>query len=140
MCGILALLFIAIPAAEIFVIIQFGAAFGFLPTLGVIVATAVVGAYLARTQGIAALRRLQEAMSTGDGAGQAIIEGALILVAGVVLLTPGFLTDALGLFLLIPPSRRWAAKQVAKRITLGPASMGIVYPEDDSTPSDVIDV
>jgi UPF0716 protein FxsA len=114
-CGILALLFIAVPVGEIYILLEVGGMLGLVPTLGIIVVTAVVGAYLARHQGLAALREMQRAMATGEKVGRSIIEAALVLVAGVTMLTPGFFTDAVGLLLLVPPVRRLVAGWIASR-------------------------
>ncbi len=154
-CGILALLFLIIPATEIYVIIELGGYLGTGPTLAVIAVTAVVGAALAKNQGTAVLRGLQESMREGKGTGVAMVEGVLVLVAGVTLLAPGFITDAVGLALLVPPIRRVIATHLAKRFTLtsvqGMAGMsgmpggmygpGVGRDEDqDPPPPGVIDV
>lgn len=114
MCGVLALLFVAVPIVEIWVILKVGSLIGALPTVGIIVVTAVSGAALARHQGFAALRQLQEAMAAGRKVGRALVEAALVLVAGIMLLTPGFVTDGIGLALLLPPVRAWVAARLAR--------------------------
>jgi len=147
-CGVLALLFLVVPATEIYLIIEVGGFLGTVPTLAIIAVTAVVGAALAKSQGLAVLRKLQESMASGEGTGLAIVEGALVLVAGVTLLAPGFLTDSIGLALLIPPVRRAIARHLASRVNVvspmtmsGPSSE--FYPgagDDDPPPPGVIDV
>ena len=112
----LALLFVVVPAVEIYVIIKVGASLGAWPTLAIIGVTAVVGAALAKSQGIAVLNRMQASMASGEGTGMALIEGVLILVAGVTLLAPGFITDAIGLSLLLPPIRTVVAARFAARM------------------------
>ncbi len=114
MCGVLAALFIGVPALEIFVLIKVGGVIGALPTLGIIVLTGMVGAALAKHQGMAALRRVQHALAAGEEIGNSLVEAALVLVAGVLMLTPGFLTDLTGIALLLPPIRALAAAQVVK--------------------------
>lgn len=99
------LLFALVPLIEIALFIQVGGVIGLWPTLGIVVTTAVAGAVLMRRQGRAALDRLQADLRRGADPGAALVQGAAILVAGVLLLTPGFFTDALGLALLFPPSR-----------------------------------
>lgn len=103
-------------------ILQVGSLLGALPTLAVIAVTAIVGAALAKSQGTAVLRQLQDSMAAGEGTGTAIVEGVLILVAGVTLLAPGFITDAMGLLLLLPPVRRAIARRFAGKIQLAGAS------------------
>ncbi len=119
----LLLLFIVVPAVELILLIQMGQWIGVLPTVGLIVITGIVGAYLTRQQGLQIWRRLQQELQTGQMPGEALLEGAMILVAGAVLLTPGILTDALGFLLLIPPTRklisRFVSQQIQKRIASG---------------------
>ena len=119
----LLLLFIVVPAIELVLLIQTGQWIGVLPTVGLIVLTGIVGAWLTRQQGMQVWRRLQQELQTGQMPGEAILEGAMILVAGAVLMTPGVLTDALGFLLLIPPSRklisRFVSQQIQKRIASG---------------------
>lgn len=123
MCGVLALLFLVVPAIEIFVILQVGSLIGLWPTLGVIAATAVAGAWLTRREGFTAVRKLQEAMLTGREVGGSLLGAALILVAGVLMLTPGFVTDVFGFLLLIPQTRavmqRVLRQHVERRIARG---------------------
>ncbi|MFK7805155.1 MAG: FxsA family protein [Anaerolineae bacterium] len=102
----LLLLFIIVPAIELILLIQMGQWIGTLPTVGLIVVTGIIGAYLTRQQGVQVWRRVQQEMQTGQIPGGALLEGAMILIAGAVLMTPGVLTDALGFLLLIPPSRK----------------------------------
>lgn len=102
----LLLLFIIVPAIELIILIRMGQWIGTLPTVGLIIVTGIIGAYLTRQQGTQIWRRVQEEMQTGQIPGGALLEGAMILVAGAVLMTPGVLTDALGFLLLIPPTRK----------------------------------
>lgn len=119
----LLLLFIVVPAVELILLIQMGRWIGTIPTVGLIVLTGIVGAYLARQQGLQVLRRIQQQTSQGQLPGQALMDGAMILVAGAVLMTPGVLTDALGFLLLIPQSRAllrtFASAQVQRMIDRG---------------------
>lgn len=114
-CGVLALLFIAIPAIEIYVLIEVGSALGALPTLAVIVMTGIAGAALARSQGLSAMRQLRQALVQGRQVGRSLVEAALVLVAAVLMVTPGFITDAVGLALLLPPLRRIVAEIIVVR-------------------------
>lgn len=113
-CGVLALLFIAIPALEIYLIIAVGGWLGALPTVGIIFATGIAGAALAKHQGLATIRRLQASMQALDEVGRSMAEAALVLVAGVLMLTPGFLTDITGILLLIPPVRALVAERLVE--------------------------
>jgi UPF0716 protein FxsA len=102
---ILLLLFIAVPIAEIALFIEVGDLIGLWPTLATVVVTALVGTTLVRQQGLAALTRARSSLERERLPVEEIITGVCLLVAGALLLTPGFLTDAIGLSLLIPPLR-----------------------------------
>ncbi len=101
----LLLLFTLIPVIELALLIQVGNYIGVLPTVVLVVATGVAGAALARCQGLLALRRLQQAIAEGTFPGNEIFSGALILAGGLLLLTPGLITDLAGLAFLAPGSR-----------------------------------
>jgi len=103
---ILLALFVAIPIAEISVLISVGSAIGGLNTILFVIFTAFLGAYLVRQQGFATLQAYQSKVQSGQIPAGEIAEGIALLIAGAVLLTPGFITDALGFSLLIPPIRR----------------------------------
>ena len=107
--------FIAIPIAEIYVLIEVGGMLGVWNTIAFVIFTAVVGAALVRSQGMATLGRIQQGLQSGAPPGALLIEGALILFAGALLLTPGFITDAVGFICLLPPTRTWMAAQIARR-------------------------
>lgn len=112
----LLLLFIIVPAIELLLLIQMGQWIGTLPTVGLIVVTGIIGAYLTRQQGLQVWRRVQQETQSGQLPGGALLEGAMILVAGAVLMTPGVLTDALGFLLLIPPTRKLLSGLVGRQI------------------------
>jgi len=109
------LLFVVLPAVELVLLIEVGKALGFLPTLGLIVATGLVGATLARHQGLNVLSRLRGEIGAGRLPADALLDGVLILVAGALLVTPGVLTDAVGFLLLIPLTRRGLKRHLRKR-------------------------
>ncbi len=121
--GLLAALFIIVPAVEIALLAEVGVRIGLFPTLGIVVATGFIGAALARSQGFAVLRRIQEATARGEVPTDALIDGAMVLVAGTLLITPGVLTDAVGFALLVPPARavlkRWFARRIAHSVQSG---------------------
>lgn len=102
---LLMLLIIIIPAIEIGVLILSGRTIGAIATVFLIILTGVIGAWLAKQQGVETLRNAQQQMQYGQVPGVAIIDGLCILVGGLLLLTPGFITDTVGFLLLIPISR-----------------------------------
>ena len=101
----LVLIFIVLPIAELYVIIKVGGAIGVLPTIALLIADSFLGAALLRTQGRAAWRRFNEALAAGRVPAREVFDGTMIILGGAFLLTPGFITDAIGLLLLIPPTR-----------------------------------
>jgi len=113
--GLLTLAFIAMPILEIWLIFQVGGAFGAGTTIGLIVVTAIVGAALAKHQGFAVIQRTQRALATGQEVGLSMVEAAMVLAAGIMMLLPGFITDGIGIALLIPPIRRLFARAVIAR-------------------------
>ena len=120
----LAALFVIVPLVELALLIGLGGRVGVLPTVALVVVTGIAGASLARAQGLATLRRFQEAMAGGRLPHRELVEGILILIAGAVLLTPGLLTDVAGFTLLVPPIRRRLAGRleaaVARRLVVLP--------------------
>jgi UPF0716 protein FxsA len=110
------LIFVAVPIVEIGLFIQVGGAIGLWPTLAIVILTALAGTTLMRAQGIMTLNKLQNSLSDGSNPADPIAQGAMILVAGVLLLTPGFFTDGLGFALLLSPVRmiiiRWASSRI----------------------------
>ena len=112
---LLFLLFIVVPIAELYVIIQVGEAIGVLPTVAILLLDSVIGSWLLRQQGRVAWRRFNAALQAGRPPAQETIDGALILMGGALLLTPGFLSDVLGLALLLPPSRAVLRRMLARR-------------------------
>ncbi|MED3549292.1 FxsA family protein [Cytobacillus praedii] len=110
----LLLLLIIVPAAEISVLLLSGNLIGFWPTLGVILFTGVLGAYLAKKQGLETIKKVQDQLRYGQMPGEAILEGICILAGGILLLTPGFITDITGLLLLAPPTQSFFKKLILK--------------------------
>ncbi len=113
--GTLLLLFLVVPLAEIYLLIQAGGVIGALNTVALVVFTAVVGAWMLRQQGLATLRRVQQSLDRGELPETALIEGVLLLLAGALLLTPGFITDVVGFVLLVPASRVALARALLAR-------------------------
>jgi len=110
------LFLVAIPVIEIGLFIQVGGWLGLWPTLAIVILTAFIGSNLLRQQGLATLGRLQGSVSKGENPMDPIAHAAMILVSGVLLLTPGFFTDAIGFALLLPPVRKAVIKRGAARI------------------------
>jgi UPF0716 protein FxsA len=118
----LLLIFIGLPILEIALFIVVGGAIGVLPTLMLVVLAAAAGIGVIRMQGANALARLQAAIDRGDDPAGPIAEGAIKAVAGVLLVVPGFFTDAVGLLLLVPPVRRALMRRGAGRVTVRAAT------------------
>jgi UPF0716 protein FxsA len=102
---LLALLFLVAPLVELAVIVQVAGTIGALNTIGLLVGVSIVGASLARRQGLVTLRRIQAAMGRGEIPSREVADGALILVAGALMIAPGFISDVVALLLLVPPTR-----------------------------------
>lgn len=109
-------LFILVPMVELFLLLSVGARIGVIPTIAVIVITGFMGATLTRRQGLQTLAKYQEALSQGRMPHEELLEGLMILIAGAVLLTPGFLTDAVGFMLLVPAVRQSIRERLAQSI------------------------
>ncbi len=107
---ILFVLFVAMPFIELALLIYLGNALGFWPTIAIVLVTALTGAYVLRAQGLATLRRVSASLSSGEPPIQPVVDGFFLAIAGAFLLTPGVITDAIGLGLLIPPVRMALAK------------------------------
>lgn len=112
----LLLAFIIVPMVEIGLFIQVGGWLGLWPTLAIVLLTAILGTWLVRAQGALALSELRGSLSGQSDPTEALANGAMILVAGVLLLTPGFFTDAVGFALLTPPFRKAAFVYLRKRV------------------------
>jgi UPF0716 protein FxsA len=142
----LVLLFIVVPIAELYVIIKVGEAIGILPTLAILLADAVLGSMLLRHQGRSAWRRFNAAIAEGRFPGREAADGVMVAVGGTLLLTPGFISDIVGLLLLLPPTRaviraglfRYLRRRVVPvgmptgRRRPGPATGGPAYDYDGS--------
>lgn len=113
---ILFFIFIAVPLIEIALFIQIGSLIGLWPTLATVVATAVIGTWLLRQQGFTVLKQAQESAARNELPLEPIIHGVFLLAAGLLMLTPGFFTDAIGFALLIPPVRLAIAHGIWSRI------------------------
>lgn len=106
--------FIVVPLLDLFVLLKIGGLMGFWPTVGLVLLSGAVGAALARWQGLSTIAKIQSELAAGRLPAAELADGAMILVAAALLLTPGFLTDCVGILLLIPPARRLLATFLTK--------------------------
>lgn len=113
---ILFLLFLFVPLLEIYLLIKVGGIIGALPTVFMVVFTAVLGAWLLRIQGLSTLMRVRSTLEQGGVPAIEMLEGAVLLVAGALLLTPGFFTDAIGFACLIPSLRRAVIRRLMRNV------------------------
>ncbi|HEX5717044.1 MAG TPA: FxsA family protein [Thermoanaerobaculia bacterium] len=112
-------LLIALPVAEIALLIAIGREIGLAATVALLLLTGLLGAFLARRQGLAVVRKVQSEMAAGRAPAGQLVDGALILLAGVLLIVPGVLTDALGFFCLLPAGRTIVKAWVRRRFEAG---------------------
>jgi UPF0716 protein FxsA len=128
------LIFVSAPIVEMYLLIRVGGYLGAWPTIGLVVLTAVVGVALLRWQGLATLSRGLGRLDRGEVPAREMIEGLLLAVAGVLLVTPGFVTDAVGFLLLWTPLRITVAKRLLARASVtagGPPGSGPVVIEGE---------
>src|SRR5690554_6149890 len=116
MLPLLLLLFIAVPIVELAVILQVGSLIGFWPTLALLIVASIAGSVLLRVQGRAAWRRFSAAVAEGRAPAREVLDGVLVLAGGLMLLTPGFVSDAFGILLLLPPTRALARTLLVRRL------------------------
>ncbi|MGF7185782.1 UPF0716 protein FxsA [Desulfitispora alkaliphila] len=116
MFGKLLIIFIGIPLVELLLLIELGKIIGTLYTIGLIFLTGTFGVLLTKAQGFLAVRNIQMAMARGEMPGDQLLDGLFILIGGVVLLTPGLLTDVFGFACLIPATRSWMKRVLLNRL------------------------
>jgi UPF0716 protein FxsA len=142
--GLLLVLFVAVPAAELYVILQAAHSFGVIETVGALIVISVIGAWLCRVEGFSTLRKVQAALNDGRIPTRELQDGALILLAGALLLTPGFIGDVAGILLLLPPTRAIARTFLASvlrgRLQVATAGVGGRAFGWGSTEGPVVDV
>lgn len=112
---VFALLFLVVPMVELYVIIQVGQAIGVLNTVGLLLLDSLVGGWLMKREGLGVLRRLQAQVNRGEIPTTEIVNGFLVLLGGALMLTPGFVSDIVGMALLLPPVRAVARRMLARR-------------------------
>lgn len=118
MAARLLILFVALPILELWLLIKIGGMIGFFPTVALILLTAAVGSQLVRRQGLTVLSRIREAQGRGEMPALPMLDGAALLLAGFMLLTPGFVSDALGFILLVPGLRQKIARRLLSRVVI----------------------
>jgi UPF0716 protein FxsA len=119
MIGLLALLFLVVPVAELYVIVQVTHSIGVVDTIVALIAISIVGAWLAKLAGLGVLNRLQQTVRQGRVPSAELVDGALVLFAGALMISPGFLSDVLAILLLLPPSRAVVRGVLLRRIRAG---------------------
>jgi len=117
MAPLLVIIFIVMPIVELAVLIQVGQAIGVLNTIGLLLLVSFVGAWLVKREGMGVWRRFRQQVETGHVPGKELADGVMILFAGALLMTPGFVTDVLGILLLLPPVRAFLRVTALKRLT-----------------------
>ena len=136
MLGVLVLLFVAVPIAELYVIVQVAGGIGVPETILLLIGISVVGAWLARLAGIGVLQRLQRTIREGKVPSAELVDGGLVLFAGALMITPGFLSDCLAILLLLPPSRAVVRSALLRRIRAGGGFVHVVAGRRGSAPVD----
>ncbi|NVL91489.1 MAG: membrane protein FxsA [Desulfobacterales bacterium] len=125
------LAFTLVPFVEIYILIKIGSYIGAFNTVVVIILTGLLGALLARYQGLQTVLRVRESLQRGEIPGSEMLDALLILLAGIVLLTPGFLTDAAGIMLLVPRTRslckQWIRRKFTQWINQGRANISFYH-------------
>ncbi len=117
MAALLVLVFLVVPLVELYLIIQVGSAIGALNTIVLLVVMAAAGGWLVKREGLGVLRRIQSQLQGGRLPGRDLVDAFLILFAGALMLTPGFLTDVVGLALLLPPVRSVVRTTLGHRVS-----------------------
>lgn len=126
-------LFTAVSLLEIFVLVKVGSFLGAWATISLVVLTALVGSALVRSQGLQLIQQLQQRLAKGEVPGQQLIEGIMLIITGVLLVTPGFVTDLSGLLLLQPSIRSAIAKLILSNVNLSSATMSGNFSDKNRT-------
>lgn len=128
--------FIVIPLVELFVIIQVGQVIGPLPTIALLLFMSIAGAWLVKREGLRAWRRFRTALDEPRIPATEVVDGALVLLAGALMLTPGFLTDIVGLLLVLPPTRAPFNRLIRARVRMSFGVVGLAQPRRRVRPPD----
>ncbi len=129
------LLFIAMPILEIFLLIKVGGSIGALWTILIVIFTAMLGTWMLRAQGLSTMNKARSKMSSGAIPAFELMEGLALGVGGALLLTPGFVTDAIGFACLIPFTRKWLVKALSKRVSVASVAGGFSATTPGQRPS-----
>lgn len=130
MAARLLLLFIVLPIIELWLLIKVGSVIGVIPTIALVILTAVIGSQLVRHQGLGVMQRIREAQGRGEAPALPMLDGAALLLAGFMLLTPGFISDTFGFVLLVPKLRQRIARALLARVIV--MQPGVGNPVGDS--------
>jgi len=128
MIGVLFLVLLVVPIVEIYVMVQMAGAIGVVPTLAVLLSVSLAGAWLVKREGVGMLRRMQETLDRGELPTDQGVDGAVLLAAGTLLVVPGFVTDAVGLVLLLPPVRHLVRRRFVRLLCERLALLGVDAP------------
>lgn len=129
-------LFVAIPVAELVVLLKVGTMIGVLKTVALVFLTAILGAWLLKQQGLATLLRARERMNSGELPAQQVAEGLILAAGGAMLLTPGFITDFFGFMCLLPFTRQWLVAKAIKKLTIVGSASSFAFTGQSGTQSD----
>ena len=136
----LILLFTIVPLVELSLLLRIGEWLGLGPTIGLVIGTGLLGAWLARREGVRAWTAVQEQLARGQVPGRELLDAVLVLLAGVVLITPGILTDLAGFTLITGPGRNWVASRIRKRIEASIEAARVGGGPDDSGGGRIIEM
>jgi UPF0716 protein FxsA len=144
MAALFVVVFLVVPLVELYVLIQVGSAIGALNTIALLLLMGVLGGWLMKREGLGVVRRVQSQLRSGRAPTTEVVDGFIILFGGALMLTPGFLSDALGLALLIPPVRAVVRASVSRRMRLrvlgGPGDRDRGRPDDGRAGPGYLDV
>jgi UPF0716 protein FxsA len=141
MFAVIAATFLVMSIIELYVLVQVGQAIGALNTIGLVILISLVGAWLAKREGVSVLQRLRMQLDAGRMPTNELVDGVLILAGGILLVTPGFVTDIIGISLLFPPTRAAARALLKRRFRVQVLSFGVRHPRPSHDgPGDIIDV
>ncbi len=138
MAGKLLIAFVVVPIIELWLLIEIGRQIGALTTIVIVILTAILGSQLVRRQGISVMQRIQSTQARGEVPALPMVNGAALLMAGLMLLTPGFITDICGFILLIPKLRERIARYLLSRVVIA-TPFGFKKPGRSNDDDDVIE-
>ncbi len=128
MVGLLFVMFVVVPLVELFVLASVAQLIGLVPALAVLLGVSLLGVWLVKREGLGVLRRMQDTVARGEVPAAELVDGGLLVVAGAMCVVPGFVTDAIGLVLILPPVRAFARHRLIARWTRGQGLPGVGRP------------